>query len=240
MREAHLEHDLANYNAAMAAVAAAHALDDGCRLVEDAVAEGLTKNADEKTFILHRSLLEACRAAGDGARAELVQEIMAARALQAATPVATARVDGAGMPPRAYSQATAAANALDVAVGMLCDRLRARTCYVPRLDALPYQYTQKSTTRAQELSLQRHPEKQAIADLIEHGADELRVATNFKLCEDCHEFMKATSQLLARTICVQEPHLLHVFEPDGCSCADQWRWEARSRGSLSQLRPAST
>ena len=80
----------------------------------------------------------------------------------------------------------------------------------------------------QEQSLRNHPEKKALADLLERGgAGELAITTNFKLCTDCHAFMKSASTLTQRRVSVQERKLLHVFEDGRCSCRDQWRWETR-------------
>ena len=61
--------------------------------------------------------------------------------------------------------------------------------------------------------------------------DALTITTNFKLCADCHAFIKHASALLARRVRVQERKLLHVFERGRCSCNDEWRWETRLRTS---------
>ena len=54
-----------------------------------------------------------------------------------------------------------------------------------------------------------------------------RLSVNFKLCLDCHEYMKAASKLLVRPIVVCEPKRHHTFADGRCSCRDQWSWDAQ-------------
>ena len=89
-------------------------------------------------------------------------------------------------------------------VRRLCERLRRRELYAPRLEALPPAFTRRASTKSQEASLQRHAEKKALVSLLGANASKLEVSVNFHMCVDCHAFMKAASVLLQRPIvCVE-------------------------------------
>merc|ERR1712178_547375 len=82
----------------------------------------------------------------------------------------------------------------------LCMELRQRTAYMPKLHALPWAFGQNWTRQMQELTLQHHAEKKALAVLLARGETHLNVYINFNACMDCHEFFKSSSRLLGRRI----------------------------------------
>merc|ERR1712139_59673 len=102
-------------------------------------------------------------------------------------------------------------------------KLRQGTAYTPQLQALPWAFVQISTLEQQELSLQLHAEKKALAILFAHGEDKLDVSIKFNACMDCHEFFKSSSLLFGRTIRLRQPKMVHTFFDGQCSCKDQWR-----------------
>lgn len=51
----------------------------------------------------------------------------------------------------------------------------------------------------------------------------LSVRVNLCMCDDCHTFFKAASQLLKVCIKCKDPSGMHQFDTDGvCSCSDHW------------------
>ena len=87
-----------------------------------------------------------------------------------------------------------------------------------------------SADAAQVRSLQHHAEKRARADLLLRGdsGSDLAMRINFKVCADCHAFLKAAAKLLCRCITVHEPKVRHTFDEHGvCSCGDRWKWKER-------------
>ena len=51
----------------------------------------------------------------------------------------------------------------------------------------------------------------------------LSVRVNLCMCDDCHTFFKAASQLLKVGIKCKDPSGMHLFDTDGvCSCSDHW------------------
>ena len=75
--------------------------------------------------------------------------------------------------------------------------------------------------------MQLHAEKKALAVLLAHGEAKLSISINFNACIDCHEFFKASSQMLGHRILLHQPKITHTFTDGHCSCNDRWRWEAR-------------
>ncbi|XP_059628666.1 putative pentatricopeptide repeat-containing protein At3g23330 [Cornus florida] len=75
-----------------------------------------------------------------------------------------------------------------------------------------------------EVILGFHSEKLAVAyGLISTSCGtHLRVMKNLRICTDCHNFMKYTSQLLNREIVVRDIHRFHHFKDGHCSCGDYW------------------
>ncbi|XP_021911951.1 pentatricopeptide repeat-containing protein At4g21065-like [Carica papaya] len=50
----------------------------------------------------------------------------------------------------------------------------------------------------------------------------IRIMKNLRICNDCHNFMKYTSQLLGREIIVRDIYRFHNFKLGHCSCGDYW------------------
>ncbi|XP_023545881.1 putative pentatricopeptide repeat-containing protein At3g23330 [Cucurbita pepo subsp. pepo] len=75
-----------------------------------------------------------------------------------------------------------------------------------------------------EVLLGWHSEKLAIAyGLISLGSSiPIRIMKNLRICTDCHNFMKLTSQLLCREIIARDIHRFHRFNSGHCSCGDYW------------------
>jgi pentatricopeptide repeat protein len=75
-----------------------------------------------------------------------------------------------------------------------------------------------------EVLLGHHSEKLAIAYGIISTASgiPIRVMKNLRVCSDCHNFIKYTSQLLVREIIVRDLHRFHHFKHGSCSCGDYW------------------
>ena len=69
-----------------------------------------------------------------------------------------------------------------------------------------------------------HSEKLAIAYGIISTASgtPICVMKNLRVCIDCHNFIKYTSQLLGREIIVRDIHRFHHFKQGRCSCGDYW------------------
>ena len=69
-----------------------------------------------------------------------------------------------------------------------------------------------------------HSEKLAIAYGIISTAPgiPIRVMKNLRVCIDCHNFIKYTSELLGREIIIRDIHRFHHFKHGHCSCADYW------------------
>merc|ERR1712107_973879 len=106
---------------------------------------------------------------------------------------------------------------LCAAAKRFCMRVSDETSYTTQYQTLPYEFTQIASTKQQETSLRLHGEKKALADLLEHGSDALDIGKNFKVCVDCHEFMKGASAMLKRRITVREPKMKHQFDNGACS-----------------------
>ncbi|KAE8651710.1 hypothetical protein Csa_006601 [Cucumis sativus] len=75
-----------------------------------------------------------------------------------------------------------------------------------------------------EVLLGWHSEKLAVAyGIISLGsAIPIRIMKNLRICTDCHNFMKLTSQLLGREIIVRDIYRFHHFNSGHCSCGDYW------------------
>ena len=67
-----------------------------------------------------------------------------------------------------------------------------------------------------------HSEKMALAlGLISTPpGTPLMIATNFRVCPDCHETTKRIAQLEQRVITVCDANRVHVFKHGNCSCND--------------------
>ncbi|KAK9291682.1 hypothetical protein L1049_019631 [Liquidambar formosana] len=75
-----------------------------------------------------------------------------------------------------------------------------------------------------EVLLGFHSEKLAVAYGIisTSSGTPIRVMKNLRICIDCHNFVKYTSQLLGREIVVRDIHRFHHFKRGRCSCGDYW------------------
>ena len=230
-----LKPDVGCYTAAMQALAAAGELGQGIELLRSMHAS-LEHSMLAASYPVHRALLEACRAAGDTVRAAEAQSLLERHSIQSLPPIAVAtdaRVNG----PVRRAKKRAASGTVHTNTGeaqlvkgvrRLCERLRRRELYAPRLEALPPDFTRRASTKSQEASLQRHAEKKALVSLLGANASKLELSVNFHMCVDCHAFIKAASVLLQRPIVCREPKMVHHFSGGVCSCGDRWRWEARA------------
>ncbi|WRX25112.1 Pentatricopeptide repeat - like 10 [Theobroma cacao] len=75
-----------------------------------------------------------------------------------------------------------------------------------------------------EMLLGFHSEKLATAyGIISMTSQKpIRIMKNLRVCNDCHTFMKYTSQLLDREIIVRDIRRFHHFKRGCCSCGDYW------------------
>ncbi|TYJ24289.1 hypothetical protein E1A91_A08G250800v1 [Gossypium mustelinum] len=75
-----------------------------------------------------------------------------------------------------------------------------------------------------EMLLGFHSEKLATAYGIISTASQtpIRIMKNLRIYDDCHNFMKYTSQLLDKEIIVRDIHRFHHFKHGCCSCGDYW------------------
>ena len=218
--------DVVSFGSTMLAVSAAGELDEGFLLLGRA-ANTLGAVSLKETYVLHMTLLTACRDAGDLGRAETVQTLMHSRNLVALAPVAAATIGGVKLE---YENGRTPADSA-LATRLLVEAVTRSTSYSTQYHALPFDFIQKSSPKQQQSSLQHHAEKKALSALLEGGvaSTDLRISVNIKMCADCHTFMKGASEMLGRKICVHEPGLVHSFENGMCTCDDMWRWEERSR-----------
>lgn len=232
-----LQPDVGCYTAAMQALAADGELGQGMELLRSMHA-ALPESGLAASYPVHRALLEACRAASDTTRAAEVQSLLKRHGIPSLAPVAVVtdpRAGGSGRrAKKRASRGTVHTNAgeaqLVKGVRRLSERLRRRELYAPRLEALPPDFTRRTSTVRQEASLRRHAEKKALVSLLASNASQLELNVNFHMCVDCHAFMKAASVLLQRPIVCREPRVAHYFSGGVCSCGDRWRWEARTEG----------
>ncbi|OMO72944.1 hypothetical protein COLO4_27385 [Corchorus olitorius] len=75
-----------------------------------------------------------------------------------------------------------------------------------------------------EMVLAFHSEKLAAAyGIISTSSQKpIRIMKNLRICNDCHNFMKYTSQLLGREIIVRDIRRFHHFKHGYCSCGEYW------------------
>ena len=231
MRERGPEPTLATFNAAMQALVASGGanLDDGIALLQDVESAGLASDPD--AYAIHRSLLVACQLADDTDRAKRVMELMEQHGVSRGARASASTVIRGRLSE--FSNEIGDARS-DAAMMDLLTEVASKSPYEVQFDALPIGFLDSSTTGQQKRSLRHHAEKKALAELLARGCDALEIGVNFHMCVDCHEFFKGASKLLGRRIEVREPSVLHIFDDGGCSCNDQWRWEARFVSSQQQ------
>lgn len=75
-----------------------------------------------------------------------------------------------------------------------------------------------------EHSLFLHSEKLAVAlGLISTpSGSPIRIVKNLRVCNDCHSFLKATSNVYNRDIVARDRSRFHHFKDGSCSCMDFW------------------
>ncbi|KAB1200874.1 hypothetical protein CJ030_MR0G006024 [Morella rubra] len=75
-----------------------------------------------------------------------------------------------------------------------------------------------------EMLLGYHSERLAMVFGIIRTTSEMpiRIMKNLRICTDCHNFIKYTSQILLREIIVRDIHRFHHFKHGLCSCGDYW------------------
>ncbi|KAK6920875.1 Pentatricopeptide repeat [Dillenia turbinata] len=75
-----------------------------------------------------------------------------------------------------------------------------------------------------EISLLYHSEKLAIAFAIlsTPPGTSIRVAKNFRICVDCHNFAKVLSGVYDRVVVIRDRTRFHHFCGGQCSCNDYW------------------
>ncbi|KAL9233508.1 hypothetical protein vseg_008496 [Gypsophila vaccaria] len=86
------------------------------------------------------------------------------------------------------------------------------------------QVTQDVEEEQQEMFLRSHSEKLAVVYGIISTTNRspIRVMKNLRVCTDCHNFLKYTSQILGREIVVRDIRRFHYFKGGICSCGDYW------------------
>ncbi|KAL5714082.1 hypothetical protein ACHQM5_016091 [Ranunculus cassubicifolius] len=77
-----------------------------------------------------------------------------------------------------------------------------------------------------EAILSCHSEKLAVSFALLQGGpgrkDVIRVMKNLRICGDCHNWMKFSSQIERRDIVVRDSRRFHIFKKGSCSCGDYW------------------
>ncbi|KAJ8771348.1 hypothetical protein K2173_026525 [Erythroxylum novogranatense] len=101
--------------------------------------------------------------------------------------------------------------------------------FIGRLKEIGYssdvkQVMQDVEEEQREALLGFHSEKLAIVYGIisKTPGTPIRVMKNLRVCTDCHNFIKYTSQLLGREIIMRDLYRFHHFKNGHCSCGDYW------------------
>lgn len=78
--------------------------------------------------------------------------------------------------------------------------------------------------RQKDPTAQIHSEKLAVAFGLLSLPDiiPLHVMKNLRVCNDCHNWIKFISKVVARTIIVRDAYRFHHFQDGDCSCNDYW------------------
>lgn len=78
--------------------------------------------------------------------------------------------------------------------------------------------------RQKDPTAQIHSEKLAVAFGLLSLPDiiPLHVIKNLRVCNDCHNWIKFISKVVARTIIVRDAYRFHHFQDGDCSCNDYW------------------
>ncbi|KAI4389361.1 hypothetical protein MLD38_001593 [Melastoma candidum] len=76
-----------------------------------------------------------------------------------------------------------------------------------------------------EEELYYHSEKLALVFAVMNGGrtnDTIKIIKNIRICVDCHNFMKLSSELLQKEIVLRDSNRFHHFCAKVCSCDDYW------------------
>ncbi|GAB4835389.1 hypothetical protein Ancab_000299 [Ancistrocladus abbreviatus] len=119
------------------------------------------------------------------------------------------------MGDRSHSQAAEIYSYLDKLVGRLKE-----IGYCPDVEQVMHDVEEEQ----REIFLHCHSEKLAVVFGIISTSRvvPIRIMKNLRVCIDCHNFLKYTSQLLGREIIVRDIHRFHHFMDGSCSCGDYW------------------
>lgn len=216
------------YTSVMQAFCAAGDIKSGLALLS-AVEREVSPVDLSKSYPLHRALQVGCEAIGDERKAARVQESMDKHKVVIRRPFAKARVSGES---RTFVND---GNADAANVGKVATHLERRMAYTPQYHALPWGFRSKGKSLEQQRkSLMGRAEKRAFIALLAANctAPNLEIAVNFKVCADCHSFLKAASTMIgAKSIVVREPRLTHTMQNGKCLCGDCWRFDEALRPS---------
>ena len=111
-----------------------------------------------------RMLVQACCFVGDSNGACRVQAVIDRLGFIALVPLATALMQGS---LRHYEYGVGGEG--DADARQLCLELCQQMVYKPQLQAVPWGFLQRSRREQQDVSLQLHAEKKALAVLLSHG-----------------------------------------------------------------------
>ena len=254
MRTRHdLTPDVITYNSLMQALASSGRVEEGFAVLRDFEAAGLADTT--QTYLVHRTLLQACRASGTAAQVDCVQAAMSRRGLSAVAAVCRSTYGGEQL---LYTNADffmkefgGTPSEIGLAARELWVRLGRSRSYKPVFEALPYAVTLTALRPAMMRSLQSHAEKLMLADLLAREEkqskvgglrhnEQVELSVNFKMCGDCHAFFKGASALIGRQLIVREQSLTHIFNQGDCTCGDRWRWETRSAVPTAEVSVATS
>ena len=56
----------------------------------------------------------------------------------------------------------------------------------------------------------------------EEEKGKIRIMKNLRVCEECHEYTKAVSEVLKVELIVRDSRRFHHFNGGLCSCGDFW------------------
>ncbi|GAA0184628.1 hypothetical protein LIER_31916 [Lithospermum erythrorhizon] len=92
--------------------------------------------------------------------------------------------------------------------------------YEPNLSSVPYDLSEEEKKKI----LYTHSEKLALAYalLTSDNFLPIRIMKNLRICEDCHLFMCAASQITSREIIIRDNVRFHHFRDGKCSCGNFW------------------
>ena len=169
-------YDISCYNLLMTALISNGQLDEGMKTLERLNSGAAAAELRPSAYTVHRMLLEEFRTAGQLERASEVQKIIESLDLKKLSPEAQIVVNG-----QQIQHVVGRSGSLHQDVDALCNHLTSTTKYVPRLDAVPFDRAQGASADQQAAQLRLHPEKLALADLLQRGSASLEITINFKV-----------------------------------------------------------